>query len=199
MKAKPERSDEEVVRAFIALDISDEVRAALDHLQHDLKKSEARVGWVAPDRIHLTLVFLGDIFVAQAEGLARALDAIASNGVPFSFEVSATGTFGPPASPRVVWAGVEEPSGTLAALQASVAEAVAALGFRIEARPFHPHLTLGRVRGRRGAADLTSRLESFKNLQCGRVEVQRLLLMQSLLRPQGAEYQVLHSSELKGA
>lgn len=190
---------EEVLRAFVALEITDEIRAALGRLEKDLKKGEARVGWVAPERIHLTLAFLGDIFAAQLAGLAAALDAAAAGCPPFAFEVAGTGAFGPPASPRVVWAGVEEPTGALARIQALVAGAVTELGFRLEERPFHPHLTLGRVRGRAGAADLTSRLESFRSLRCGRVEVRRVLLMQSVLSSQGAEYRVRHSSELKGA
>ena len=199
MSIEAREPGEKVVRAFIALDISDEVRAALDHLQHELKKSDARVGWVAPDRIHLTLVFLGDVFAAQVGGLASSLDTVAAGCAPFHFEVAGSGAFGPPASPRVLWAGVVEPTGALETLQVRVAEAVTALGFRIETRPFHPHLTLGRVRERRGAADLTSRLESFRTLRCGGVDVRRLLLMRSRLNPQGAEYLVLHSSELKGA
>ena len=199
MSVETRESGEEILRAFVALDIGEEVRSALDRLQHELKKSGARVGWVAPARIHLTLVFLGDVFSAQVDGIVSGLDSAAAECSPFDFEVAGAGAFGPPASPRVVWAGVEESSGALAALQSNVAKAVSALGFRIEARPFHPHLTLGRVRDRRGAADLTSRLESFRNLRCGGVEVRRLLLMRSLLSPQGAEYRVVHSSELKGA
>ncbi|HOW97612.1 MAG TPA: RNA 2',3'-cyclic phosphodiesterase [Kiritimatiellia bacterium] len=190
---------DEVLRAFIALEISDEVRAALDRLQRDLMRGEARVGWVTPARIHLTLAFLGDIFAAQLPGLADALDAVAEGCPPFAFDVAGTGAFGPPKSPRVVWAGVEEPTGALVRLQAAAAVAVTGLGFRIEERAFHPHLTLGRVRDRRGAADLTSRLESFRTLRCGRVEVRRVLLLQSVLSSQGAEYRVRHSSELKGA
>lgn len=189
----------EVLRAFVAVEITDEVRTALDGLQRELRQSEARVGWVAPGRVHLTLAFLGDIFAAQLPGLAAALDAAAAGCPPFAFEVAGTGAFGPPHSPRVVWAGIEEPTGALARIQALVAGAVTQLGFRLEERAFHPHLTLGRVRERRGAADLTSRLESFRSLRCGRVEVRRVLLMQSVLSSQGAEYRVRHSSELKGA
>ena len=64
-------SPEDVIRSFIAIEISDEVREGLKALQQDLKKAGAKVGWVAPENIHLTLVFLGDVFRSQVEPLAN--------------------------------------------------------------------------------------------------------------------------------
>ena len=194
-----ELAGDEVLRAFIALDLDAQVRVRLADLQAELRQISCRVSWAPPRNIHLTLVFLGDLFGAQVPELVAALDEIASCAAPFSMGVAGVDAFGPPAAPRIVWAGIEEATGALRALQDRTAMVVRSLGFQLEDRPFHPHLTLGRVRDRRGAAELTSRLSSLKNVPYGQVEVKELLLMRSRLVPQGAEYSLLHASALKGA
>jgi RNA 2',3'-cyclic 3'-phosphodiesterase len=193
------RQPDEVVRAFIAVEISDPVRQSLADLEAELKKTSARVGWVAPQNIHLTLVFLGEVFLGQVRKLGSALDSIAAETPVFSYEVAGAGAFGSPRSPRVLWVGVQESGTALATLQGRLAEAVRALGFHVEDRAFKPHLTLGRVRTRQGVDELTSVLQSANNTRYGSVEVCRLLLMQSHLEHQGVSYSVLHTSALKGA
>ncbi len=190
---------DEVLRAFIAIEINDGVRKSLAGLEEALKASGARVGWVAPANIHLTLVFLGETFAARVPELAAALNAIAAGTPRFSCEVAGAGFFGSPRSPRVIWVGVREEAPVLPGLQARLAEAVCALGFHVEDRAFKPHLTLGRVRTRHRVDELTSLLQSANNTRHGSVDVCRLLLMQSHLEHQGVRYSVLHSSALKGA
>jgi len=192
-------SHEDVIRSFIAIEIGDEVRKRLKALQQDLKKAGANVGWVAPENIHLTLVFLGDVFRSQVETLADALDALAAKFDSFRYEVVGLGFFGSPRLPRVIWVGANESAGDLTDFQARVVTVVRDLGLKTEDRPFHPHLTLGRVRTRDRADELTSMLASAKSIRCGSVEVHRLLLMQSRLEHQGVRYSVLHESALKGA
>ena len=190
---------DDVIRSFIAVEISDGVRDGLKALQQDLKEAGARVGWVAPENIHLTLVFLGDIFRSQVQPLANALDEVAAQLRAFRCEVAGTGFFGSPRSPRVIWVGVNEQGNAVAELQLRAVAAVRGLGLKTEDRPFHPHLTLGRVRTRDRVDELTSRLASAKSTTFGSVEVRRLLLMQSHLEHQGVRYSVLHESALKGA
>ena len=192
-------NSDDVIRSFIAIEISDQVREGLKALQQDLKKVGARVGWVAPENIHLTLVFLGDIFRSQVGPLAVALDGVAAQTVPFRYEVAGSGFFGSPRSPRVIWVGVNEQGNMVAGLQARVSDAVRELGLKTEDRPFHPHLTLGRIRAPSRVDELTSLLASAKSTTFGLVEVHRLRLMQSHLEHQGVRYSVLHESALKGA
>ena len=190
---------DDVIRSFVAIEISDGVREALKALQQDLKKAGARVGWVAPENIHLTLVFLGDVFRSQIEPLAKSLDEVAARTASFSYDVAGSGFFGSPRAPRVLWAGVKEQGNAVTGLQARVEAAVRGLGMKTEERDFHPHLTLGRVRTRDRVDELTSRLASATNATYGSVDVHRLLLMQSHLEHQGVRYTVLHESALKGA
>ncbi len=191
--------DDDVIRAFVAIEISEPVRAGLKSLQLKLKQANAKVGWVAPENIHLTVAFLGDVFGARLIRLGSLLDAVAASFAPFPFEVLGTGFFGSPESPRVLWADVREPTGALARLQEQVAAVARSLEIGVEDRPFAPHLTLGRVRARAGVGELTSRLESASNTSFGSVEVERLLLMQSHLEHHGVRYSILHESRLQGA
>jgi 2'-5' RNA ligase len=192
---------EQLLRAFIAIEISDEVRIALAAEQARLKKLGAHVAWVAPESIHLTLLFLGDIFAAQVEPLSAALAAVAAQHEAFEFAVAGLGWFGPPRSPRVVWAGINEPAGRLAALQKGIEEQARLLNLRTEARPFHPHLTLGRARpgGHATLPALTAALRQANDTAYGRCAAGAMLLMQSRLEPAGARHTVLHAATLKGS
>ncbi len=201
MHAPAPTAHDQLLRAFIAVEISDEARAALAAEQARLKKLGARVAWVAPESIHLTLLFLGDIFAAQVATLAAGLDAVAAPHAPFAVEVTGLGWFGPPQSPRVIWAGVTDPGGRLAALQKQVEEEARLLGLRTEARAFHPHLTLGRARpgGHASLPALTAALRQANDTAYGRCAVDAVRLMQSRLEPAGARHTLLHAATLKGS
>jgi len=188
-----------VLRAFIGVPISEDVRAALAQEQARLRPTGARVGWVAPENIHITLVFLGDVFAAQLPALAAALDETAAEYAPFRVAAAGLGFFGSPRAPRVLWAGLRDPENRLAALQRRIAERVSALGLKLEDRAFHPHLTLGRVRASRGAAALTAAVGSANDTPYGGIGVDRVLLLQSHLQSQGVRYTVRHEAWLKGA
>jgi 2'-5' RNA ligase len=191
--------DDDVLRAFVALEIGEDLRAALGDVQRRLRKAEARVAWVAPGNVHLTLVFLGDVFRAQVRALAPRLDEAAAGVPAFAWRAGRPGSFGRPGAPRVLWVGVDPVPQALLDLRRRVAEAVAAGGLPVEARPFAPHLTIGRVRGAQGADRLTALLASSTTVPAGAVEARRVRLMRSILNPGGAAYSVLHESSLKGA
>ena len=186
------------IRAFIAIEIPDEVRTALVRVQQRLRKVGAKVSWAPPENIHLTLLFLGDVGAALIPDVERELDRMADTVPPFAMAVDGVGSFGSPKSPRVIWAGVAESTGTLAELQMRLAGAVRALGVPLEDRPFHAHLTLGRVRSSRGAGALTSALSSASVTVHESIRVDRVSLFESRLHPEGARYTILHSATLKG-
>ena len=190
---------DDVIRSFIALPISDSVRDQLAVIQRKLKETGAHAGWVEPANIHLTIVFLGDVFASQLPPVSAVLEEAAGQHAPFEVSVSGLGFFGSERSPRVVWAGVEDAGGRLEPLQRQVAQGVRGLGLKLEDRPFRAHLTLGRVRSRRGVEGLTSLLRSARNTSFGSVTVDRILLMESRVAHQGVRYSALHESILKGA
>ncbi len=193
-----EQKQTDLVRAFVAIEVDEDVRAALTDTQRKLKKSDAHVSWVKAEHIHLSLAFLGDIFPRQVQGMGKALDEIGGLCGPFTMDVGGVGSFGSPRKPRVIWAGIEAPPQGLIEMQEVVAAAAEEFGIPVDKRPFRPHITLGRVRSGRNVDALTSAMASVKNTRHGSVAVRRILLMRSVLKSQGAEYSILHETALKG-
>ncbi len=181
------------IRSFVAIELTDEVRQALAAVQRDLKTQAPPgvVRWTRPDSIHLTLQFLGDVPPDQIEAVTGALRAACAGRAPFAFELAGAGVFPNLNRPRVVWVGVVEPSGALAALQPWVGQALAPLGFRPEERGFTPHLTIGRAArdaGPRDLAALGALVDHAGIGALGRVAVDHVNLMKSDLKPDGAVY-----------
>lgn len=184
----------ETLRTFIAVPLSDEIAQELDKVQRRLRRSAPEpdcVRWVAPSSIHLTLQFLGDVLADRVDPIREALHAVARNVDPFEIRIQDLGAFPNTRRPRVVWVGIADSTSWLALLQAAVGEAMTHLGFQPDARPFSPHLTLGRVK--RGASALQTRelgavIEATGVGLLGTVIVKEVILFQSTLKPGGAEY-----------
>ena len=180
----------------MAVAISDAVRGKLTEIQARLKQTGADVGWVAPANIHLTILFLGTVFESQASALAAAADEIASAYQPGTLEVSGIGYFGRAQSPRVIWAGLTGDVQPLLALQKEIAAAANQTGIFPDDKPFHPHLTIGRVRAARNIGALLAVLETFRDAAFGTIAIDRVLLMKSALTARGPIYTPLHESRL---
>lgn len=186
------------MRAFIAVPIGNDLGAALAAAQSGLKESAADARWVAPRNIHLTLVFLGDIAESAVEPLAIALDELALLSRPCTLEVRGLGFFGRPSSPRVIWAGLRGDLDNVAHMQKRSLAAANAAGCRPDAKPFSPHLTIGRVKSARNTRALLDAIEAKKDACFGELAVQNIVLFKSLLNRAGPEYFPLHVSVLAG-
>lgn len=184
------------MRLFIAVEAAQQVRDALSAAQDALRKAGADIRWVDPGRMHLTLVFLGDVEAVRAPELEPALDACCASVVAFEMEAAGLGFFGRADAPRVIWAGIGDGSAAVSALQAQIRAAVLALGFKLEDRAFSAHLTLGRSRSARNGAALARAL-ALNSKAFGRTLVERALLMRSELTPAGPVYSILHEARLK--
>ena len=175
------------MRLFVAVDIGDEVRASLALELKALRKTHPDVKWVEPDRLHLTLAFLGEIPDERLSEISAAVDRAAKPSVAFSCAVKGLGWFGAERSPRVVWAGVEEAL-DLMVLQTGIAEGLRGIGLAPEDRAFHPHLTLGRVKSSSDGVGLAEVLKKRRDVAFGLMDVKKVSVMRSQLLPQGPEY-----------
>jgi 2'-5' RNA ligase len=137
------------LRLFVALETPAAVRGALARTLAELREVDADVRWESEERLHATLKFLGDTPDSRVEAVAAALERTSSSTAPLTVAYSGLGFFPSPHKPRIVWAGMREPTGGLHDFQAHIEASMRALGFPEESRPFHPHVTLGRVRGPR--------------------------------------------------
>jgi 2'-5' RNA ligase len=181
------------VRSFVAIELNEPARQALAVLQRDLQSAVPvrTVRWTDPRSIHLTLQFLGDVPLDQIPAITSALRIVSQRVRPFAFDLAGLGAFPDRRRPRIVWVGVREASGVLAALQRRVGEALTPLGFPPEARAFSPHVTIGRAARDASPRDLSAVGEHVTGTAIGiiaRVDVDHITLMRSDLRPGGSVY-----------
>lgn len=159
------------------------------------------VRWVRPEGIHLTLKFLGDVNPSDMQSVHQVILETVPRFSPFSFSVGGLGCFPNVRHPRVIWIGVEERSGELAALTEELEQAFAVQGFERENRRFHPHLTLGRIRRGVGQAErraIGETLDRVEGFTLGDVRVNEVCLFRSELKPSGAVYTRLLTAQLEG-
>jgi 2'-5' RNA ligase len=183
------------MRTFIAVPITDECRKMLDHLQRRLRSCEADVRWVAIPSIHLTLKFLGEVKLEIIPNLAASLESAAQTHQSFELRLHGLGCFPNSKNPRVTWCGIEGETERLAHLHQLVEGACVALGFAPETRTYHPHLTLGRVNGKRNLQPLLDCIKMGSDLECS-FKVDHFDIYKSTLKPQGAVYAVLKTIRL---
>ncbi len=185
------------MRTFIAIDLETEVRENLEKVIHTLKPAGPGIKWVNTEGIHLTLKFLGNISNEQADEIKAVMDRSAENHSPFTLECRGLGTFPVKSrNPRIVWAGIDEQS-DLMAIQKELDQQLAELGFSKEKRTFHPHLTLGRARKKTNSRLLIPEIKKYGSQEFGKTLVDKIILYESTLTPEGAVYSRIHESELK--
>lgn len=177
------------MRLFLAIKIEDAILQALGRGIDRLRETRAAVRWVGPEGIHLTIRFLGETEPDRVGGLVEKIGGVSSVFHPFPISVAGTGSFPHPGRPRVIWAGVEEPSGTLDRLWALTEKAVTDLGWERGKRRFSPHITLGRVKGPINIARLSFVLQTMKDEDWGLQEVRSLVLVRSRLEGGGPRYE----------
>jgi 2'-5' RNA ligase len=188
-------------RLFVALEPDDEVRAGLVAAAAELRRAagplERQVRWAAPAALHLTLRFLGDVAEPAVEAVARAVAEAAAAGRPLALQIRGAGAFPSPSRARVLWLGLEGDLAPLAALAAGLSTRLVAAGVPPEARPFSPHLTVGRARAPGGVRGLGAALGAPLGPLAW--AARELVLFESHLGPGGARHVVLRRAPLGGA
>ena len=177
------------MRGFVAIDLADAVRAALEREQARLRAECLRndiIRWARPEGVHVTLKFLGEIPSERAAAVTAALEPL-GDFATFEVEVKGFGFFPNASHPRVLWAGLEAPP-ALEDLAARVEKALAPLGFPPEDRAFRPHLTLARFREPKADPRLLAALDECRDRSFGRFAINEFFLFESKLKPSGAEY-----------
>lgn len=184
------------IRLFIAVEINEEIRKKLAAFQSVLKKSDADVGWVAPENLHITLKFIGNIDEGQVGAIVTIIKETVTHIKPFDLDYTGVGVFPTEKNPRIVFADIVDIAGVLANLHEKLDNRLMALGVEHEDRKFVAHLTLGRIRSRRNVTKLIEKLLTFRNVQFGAENVTQIVLMKSDLSPNGPTYTQLHSVDL---
>jgi RNA 2',3'-cyclic 3'-phosphodiesterase len=190
-----------MLRSFVAVEIPAGMQSALARCTAPLQKALPKplIRWVAPQNVHLTLKFLGDVSPANLERLAEALKVEAVTHETFTMSVGGLGAFPTPRQARVIWIGLAAPAALIALLRG--VEAVAAsLGYASENHPFSPHLTIGRVGQNVSETDLQrirAALEGTVVGALGTVRVEAVHIFKSDLIPGGPVYTHLYTLPMK--
>lgn len=194
---RPDSSGERL-RMFVAVLLPRELRRVLNGVQNELPGGGKSLRRVRCDALHLTLLYIGEVSTAQADTLLDGLRRGASAVSPFKLLVAGLGCFGPAARPRVIWAAVPDPPPELLECRLLAERSLHAAGVKPEERPFHPHITLARVRRGRRPPDLRLALDAAATTIYGAVSVHDLALMESRLLPSGPQYNIYGKVSLEG-
>ena len=183
------------LRLFVALEPPDPVRRRLAAAQEGLRSASGRhadeIRWVAPDRMHLTLQFLGAVPEEQLDAVRVALAGAAAAGCPLRLEVRGAGGFPSARRPRAVWCGVAGDLERLQALVIGLGLALGPLGFPASLRTFAPHFTLGRSRDGRGVSGLGEAIDAVAGAGAASWRADEVVLFRSLPAPGGSRYEPL--------
>jgi 2'-5' RNA ligase len=190
-----------VIRSFVAVVLDDGLRSAIAATVERLRPLGSAVAWVPPRNLHVTLQFLGDQSEERLAEAEAALADAAAGSAPVDVTFHGIGAFPGLERPRILWVGLAHGALEARRLQARVADALATRGFAREERPWHPHLTIGRVpderRWRREAGPpLRSALAQAATTTFGTQRVAEVALMRSDLSPAGARYTVRRALSL---
>ena len=176
------------MRAFVAIELPEAIREGMGVLNDRLRRCGVRASWTRRDRMHLTLRFLGDISDEAAGRVGEHLLKGAAGLDAFRLHVSGVGAFPNLRRPSVVWAGIGPLEGGLKGAHAVAEEAAEAIGLRPDRKPFHPHVTLARIRDARDAEPLMECLRSEANFDGGEFHARGMSLFSSQLTPHGPIY-----------
>ena len=179
------------IRAFTAVPISAEAKGELREGQAALRSRVRGVTWVRPENFHVTLQFLGSIPASSIGDWSEAIEDVTVGVEPFRMRIEGIGTFPPKRPARVLWAGISVGRDEMEDLFRRLSARLQESGYRPEGRPFHPHVTLGRIREPRrtdGLADALARGTGAKTLE---QRVSTVHLVRSRLGPGGAIYDTL--------
>ncbi|RJP14535.1 MAG: RNA 2',3'-cyclic phosphodiesterase [Candidatus Abyssobacteria bacterium SURF_5] len=184
------------VRMFVAITLHGSLHTTLGEIIGKLSSSGAKVKWVEPENVHLTLKFLGNVEEERLPEIFAACGRAAEGFGPIDLEMRALGCFPNNKSPRIVWLGIQRGVEAVTRLQEKVERELQAIGFSKEEKPFRAHLTIGRVKGKQGISRLCRLLEEERNIFLGSMRAEKISVMKSKTLPAGPVYTELRAIPL---
>jgi|LakMenEpi03Aug12_release.lakeMendotaPanAssembly.Ray.scaffolds.fasta_scaffold233768_2 2'-5' RNA ligase len=190
---------DDLIRTFYALSVPPELVDAVRRIQQRARIDLPRgLRWTAPEQVHLTLAFLGDVPTESVVQLKSILYEIALSVEPFEVSVMGVGGFPRADRPRVVWAGLSgESVHQIGRLHHDLWSRLEPIVPKPEPndREFHPHITLARVPGPQ-PPKIAAWMQRHADYEFGDWPVREIQLIQSVLTPKGPVYETLARSDL---
>lgn len=183
MGKKYSDSCKRVKRLFIAVDFSDEIKDRILNFQKEIRKRiYGDIKWVERENFHLTLKFLGEVSEDLIPHIEDTMIEVSNFVNPFYLFLQGFGAFPSVNNPRVLWIGVRDEVNSLKILFDLLERRLIRKGFVKEEKPFSPHLTIGRVKGRE------VRFLEMYDFPEEKVFIDEIILFESILTPQGPIY-----------
>ena len=188
-----------MVRTFISVDFDDKtIIENIIEIQTKISSSGAHLRLVNPSILHLTLEFLGEISENQIKEVEKILDTIEFSTLKLNVKE-------PNVLPnenyiKVVYCELEGETETLKKIQEEIRLKLKEKGFRVDKRPFKPHLTIARVKSPKNRKELIEVIKEMSETHSGIQKISSIKLKKSVLKSEGPEYSTLHEvkASLKG-
>ncbi|MBA3462024.1 MAG: RNA 2',3'-cyclic phosphodiesterase [Deltaproteobacteria bacterium] len=180
----------------VSLETANSLARAVDTLGRRARDARVELSWVPPSSYHVTLKFLGWTRLTAIDAVCDALVRGAAGATAFTFKTARLGAFPSLEKASVVWAGVDEPTGVLGKLAASIEAALSGIGYAAENRPFHPHVTIARARETRLLKELVL---PVAEQMFGATPVDAVTLFESETKPTGSVYKEIFRIDFKTA
>lgn len=187
----------ERVRAFIALDISSDIKEKLSNLQKSLKDTDIKIRWVAPENIHITLKFLGNVEGNKISKIKNVLREVVEENEAFIIKFTGIGAFPHLHNPRVIWVGIEEGEAGLKKINQKIEEGLKKIKIKREGKEFQPHLTIGRMKSSFNKKIMIDLINKYKDEKWGEIVAEKITLYKSTLTAKGPVYSPLSVYYLK--
>jgi 2'-5' RNA ligase len=183
-------------RTFIAVPLAPDIGNRAMQLVRQLQPVAGDVKWVAPEHMHWTLQFLGNVADLEIPAVCDAVAAAVADVEPFELTVRGAGAFPSADRPRTLWLGAGRGANEMVTLQSAIELGLESLGFHGENRRYTPHVTLGRAGRDHPPHALAAELASLADFAAGTMLVDEVTIFASLLGREGPEYRVLAHASL---
>lgn len=181
-----------MVRAFLAIDLPQELKKELFNLSKNLSYKDLKLKWVEEENLHLTIRFFGNISENLVEKIYEKCKDVCKEIKPFDLKLTSTGYFPFKGTPRVVWIGIEEPSNNLLKLNNLLKKVLKTLKLKEDREEFHPHITLLRIKEKPDPNVFKTFFEELQKvsekLKGKNFFVREIVIFKSELYPSGPKY-----------
>jgi len=184
------------MRIFISVELPDEIKNKIAKLIDKLKKTDAKVKWVKPENLHITLKFLGWVDDSKIDEIINLTTKAAAQTKSFKAKFVSIGSFPEGRKPRVVWVGTAEGGDELCSIAQALEETFGKAGYKTETRAFKSHITIGRVKESKVLDKLVKEISGLKSTAFGEMSVNSINIMKSTLRRDGPIYEILKGVKL---
>ena len=184
-------------RLFIGIPIqSIEALQIREPWRKDERLNPSMLKWSDPDNWHITLVFLGNTPETEIDLLQRLIEESFSDIPSFNTRLKGIGVFPNTHNPKVLWLGIEDIQPLMSA-QIRLVELLQLHGFAFDNKPLKPHLTLARIRNAGHLTSFESLLNRYQYFTSTPIEVNQVILYESIQTINGPVYRPLFMKGLK--